>query len=51
MFVTDLEFRTDEQGNQEFIGDNSKKQDDVVRNIQACLESMIKYFRGELKKM
>ena len=34
MFVTDLEFRTDEQGNvQEFIGDLTKKQDDVIRNI------------------
>ena len=52
MFVTDLEFRSDEQGNvQDFIGDLTKKQDDVIRNIQACLEAMIKYFRGELKKI
>ena len=34
MFVTDLEFRADERGNvQEFIGDLTKKQDDVIRNI------------------
>ena len=34
MFCTDLEFRCDDQGRVfDFIGDVTKKQDDVVRNI------------------
>ena len=42
MFCTDLEFRSDDQGQiQNFIGDVAKKQDDVVRNIQECLGSVI----------
>ena len=38
MFCTDLEYRTDQNGRvREFIGDNSKKQDDLVRKIQETI--------------
>lgn len=52
MFCTDLEFRTDDQGQvTNFIGDVSKKQDDVVRNIQVCLNDVILLFKNRFKEM
>ena len=52
MFCTDLEFRADDSGRvSEFIGDVAKKQDDVVRNIQECLNHTISMFKKVLKNM
>jgi hypothetical protein len=52
MFCTDLEFRTDDQGHiREYIGDLAKKQDDVVKNIQECMASLISLFKSKLRKM
>ena len=52
MFCTDLEFRADQNGRtREFIGDNSKKQDDLVRKIQETISFLTIQFKKKLRQM
>ena len=52
MFCTDLEFRVDDQYNiQDYIGDLTKKNDDIIRAIQERLNELVLGYRKKLREI